>query len=57
MEQEETTHSISYAMQEYLETVKLARSQNTALTYGKALKEFKKVLVNSKVDPRSKYCG
>lgn len=53
MEQEKTTHSVSYVMQEYLEVVKLARSQNTALTYGKALKEFKKVLVKSRVDPET----
>jgi len=53
MEQEKTTPSIAYIIQEYLEVVKLARSQNTALTYGKALKEFKKVLVKSKIDPET----
>lgn len=53
MEQENTTHSIAYAIQEYLEVVKLARSQNTALTYGKALKEFRQVLVKSKIDPET----
>src|SRR4030095_12249937 len=36
---------------EFLEVVRLARSQNTALTYGKALKEFQKVLVKTKIDP------
>jgi integrase/recombinase XerC len=51
MEQEKTTPSIASMLEEYLEIVKLARSQNTALTYGKALKEFKKVLVKSKIDP------
>ena len=45
--------SISSVITEYLEVVKLARSQNTALTYGKALKEFKKVLVKSKIDPET----
>src|SRR4026209_550223 len=53
MEQEKTTHSIAYVIQEYLEVVKFARSQNTALTYGKALKEFKKVLVKSNIDPET----
>jgi site-specific recombinase XerD len=38
-------------IKDYLEVVKLARSQNTALTYGKALKEFKKVLIKAKIDP------
>ncbi|HZJ21893.1 MAG TPA: site-specific integrase, partial [Anaerolineales bacterium] len=51
----ETTHegNISSVITEYLEVVKLARSQNTALTYGKALKEFRKVLVKSKIDPET----
>jgi len=51
----ETTHegNISSVITEYLEVVKLARSQNTALTYGKALKEFMKVLVKSKIDPET----
>ena len=53
MEQEKTTRSIVDVIQEYLEVVKLARSQNTALTYGKALKEFKKFLVKSKIDPET----
>jgi integrase/recombinase XerC len=45
--------SISSVITEYLEVVKLARSQNTALTYGKALKEFKKFLVKAKIDPET----
>ena len=45
--------TISSIITEYLEVVKLARSQNTALTYGKALKEFKKVLLKSKIDPET----
>ncbi len=45
--------SISSVIIEYLEVVKLARSQNTTLTYGKALKEFKKVLSKSKIDPET----
>lgn len=44
-------NTISSVISEYLNVVKLARSQNTTLTYGKALKEFKKVLVKSKIDP------
>ena len=47
----ETT--ISSVIAQYLDVVKLARSQNTTLTYGKALKEFKKVLVKSKIDPET----
>lgn len=45
--------TISAVISEYLDVVKLARSQNTALTYGKALKEFKKVLVKAKIDPET----
>ena len=45
--------TISLIISEYLEVVKLARSQNTTITYGKALKEFKKVLVKSKIDPET----
>jgi site-specific recombinase XerD len=45
--------TISSAISEYLEVVKLARSQNTALTYGKALKEFKRVLIKAKIDPET----
>ena len=53
MEQEKTAPSIISIIEEYLEIVKLTRSQNTALTYGKALKEFKKLLVNAKIDPET----
>jgi site-specific recombinase XerD len=49
--------SISSVITEYLEVVELARSQNTVLTYGKALKEFKKVLVKSKIDPEASPAG
>jgi len=53
MEQTKTAPSIAAAISEYLDVVKLARSQNTALTYGKALKEFKKVLVKAKINPET----
>lgn len=43
--------TISSAIEEFIEVVRLARSQNTALTYSKALKEFRKVLVKAKIDP------
>jgi len=49
--------TITSVISEYLDVVKLARSQNTALTYGKALKEFKKVLVKSKIDPETSPAG
>jgi integrase/recombinase XerC len=45
--------TIASAINEYLDVVKLARSQNTALTYAKALKEFKKVLFRAKLDPET----
>src|SRR5215216_7877982 len=47
------TSTISSVIIEYLEVVKLARSQNTALTYAKALKEFTKVLAKAKIDPET----
>jgi site-specific recombinase XerD len=53
MEPTKNTLSIISVIEEYLDVVKLARSQNTALTYGKALKEFKKVLVKAKIEPET----
>ena len=50
MEQPIKASSITSAIDQFLEVVKMARSPNTALTYGKALKEFKKVLVEAKID-------
>src|SRR5688500_16797401 len=50
MEQGKAT-SIASAIEEFIDIVRQARSQNTALTYGKALKEFKKVLVKAKIGP------
>lgn len=47
---EETT-TIASAVREFLEVVRLARSANTALTYGKALKEFQNMLRALKIDP------
>jgi integrase/recombinase XerC len=49
--------TISSAIEEFIEIVRLARSQNTALTYGKALKEFKKVLAKNKIDPERTPAG
>lgn len=57
MEQPGNIPSIASAIEDYLEVVKLARSQNTALTYGKALKEFKKVLVKARIDPETSPAG
>src|ERR1044071_7263545 len=51
MKQAKTTPTIASAMTDYLKSVKLTRSENTTLTYGKALKEFKKILVHAKIDP------
>jgi site-specific recombinase XerD len=53
MEELTSTLSIVSVIDEYLEVIKLARSQNTALTYTKALKEFKKVLAQAKIDPET----
>jgi site-specific recombinase XerD len=49
----QSASTISAVITEYLEVVKLARSQNTTLTYGKALKEFKRVLLKAKIDPET----
>jgi site-specific recombinase XerD len=53
MEHTRRTLSITSVIDEYIEIVRLARSQNTALTYAKALKEFKKVLLKAKIDPET----
>jgi len=57
MEQETRTTTISSAIKEFLDVVRLARRPNTALTYGKALKEFQKVLLKSKIDPETSPAG
>src|SRR5215212_3285896 len=57
MEETKRTPSIASVIAEYLDVVKMARSQNTALTYSKALKEFKKVLVKAKIDPETSSAG
>jgi integrase/recombinase XerC len=51
MSTEKQPHTIASAIAEFLDNVRMVRSQNTALTYGKALKEFKKVLVAQGIDP------
>lgn len=53
MEPEIKTITIASAIKEFLDVVRLARSQNTALTYGKALKEFQKLLAKAKIDPET----
>src|SRR5688572_15376831 len=53
MDQVKGAPTVSSVIAEYLDVVKLARSQNTALTYAKALKEFKKVLIKLKIDPET----
>lgn len=47
----ETKTTIASAIGNFLDIVKLARSQNTALTYAKALKEFQKLLRKNKIEP------
>jgi integrase/recombinase XerC len=51
MTQEKRIISIASAIEEFVDVVRLARSHNTALTYSKALKEFKIVLAKQKIDP------
>jgi integrase/recombinase XerC len=51
------TSTISSAIEKFIDVVRQARSQNTALTYSKALKEFKKVLVKEKIDPDTSPAG
>jgi len=53
MDLEKASRTISSAITEFLDVVRSARSQNTALTYGKALKEFKKLLLKEKIDPET----
>jgi integrase/recombinase XerC len=53
MEQEARTTTISSATKDFLDVVRSARRPNTALTYGKALKEFQKVLMKSKINPET----
>lgn len=53
MEPEIKIITIASAIKEFLDVVRLARSQNTALTYGKALKEFQKLLAKAKIDPET----
>ena len=53
MEPEIKIITIASAIKEFLDVVRLARSQNTALTYGKALKEFQKLLAKAKIEPET----
>jgi len=55
MEQAKTTPTIASAITDYLKFVKLTRSENTALTYSKALKEFKKILVKAEINPEKSH--
>jgi len=43
--------TITKAIDDYLDSVYLSRSPNTALTYKNALKSFKRTLLNRKLDP------
>jgi integrase len=43
--------TIAIAIEGYIQSIRQIRSENTALTYGKALKEFKKTLITAKIDP------
>lgn len=55
--QAESQISITSAIDGYLEVVKLARSRNTTITYSKALKEFRKMLLKAKIDPETSPAG
>jgi integrase/recombinase XerC len=43
--------TIAIATEGYIQFIRQIRSENTALTYGKALKELKKTLITAKIDP------
>ena len=43
--------TIASAITDYLNHIKSTRSENTMLTYGKALKEFKKILIKEQINP------
>ena len=45
--------TISQAMMNYVDTVKLARSEHTARAYKNALNEFSKVLIEKWLDPQT----
>src|SRR5690349_3077036 len=51
METEKSHCSIDSAIEDYLRLIWLTRSENTTLTYGKALKEFRKILVKAEINP------
>ena len=53
MDQSARTATITSAIEEFVDVVRAARSQNTALAYGKALKEFRSVLVKAGIDPET----
>jgi site-specific recombinase XerD len=48
----ESQYSIKQAMAEYLDSVALARSANTARTYKNALQAFSQVLMDHQLDPK-----
>jgi integrase/recombinase XerC len=43
--------TIASAINDYLNHIKITHSENTMLTYGKALKEFKRILTKEKIIP------
>jgi integrase/recombinase XerC len=43
--------TIAQAISQYLDSIKLARSANTARSYGNAMSVFKKILLKNKLDP------
>ncbi|MBX3049437.1 MAG: tyrosine-type recombinase/integrase [Anaerolineales bacterium] len=48
----ETTLTIEQAISQYVDAVKLARSENTTIAYHKALAAFSQVLLNEGLDPK-----
>ena len=53
MEELSNPLTVKGAISEYLEVLKINRSANTALTYGKALKNFSQILIKSGIDPET----
>ena len=55
MDKPSTILPLARVMQDYLDVLKITRSENTVVSYGKALKEFNKVLIDLDINPRLCY--
>jgi site-specific recombinase XerD len=53
MEEIRNPLTIKSAIRDYIEVLKINRSENTALTYGKALKDFSQIVIKSGINPET----